>query len=41
MLDRIRDSANALFEEDTAEMRARYPEMKIADERDVAYFWYR
>jgi hypothetical protein len=31
VLDRIRDSANALFEKDTAEMRARYPEMPIAD----------
>lgn len=36
VLDRIRDSAEALFEKDTAEMRVRYPEMPAADDIDVS-----
>lgn len=32
VLDRIRNSAEALFEKDTAEMRVRYPELLGADE---------
>jgi hypothetical protein len=36
VLDRIRDSGEALFEKDTAEMRVRYPEMPTADDIDVS-----
>jgi hypothetical protein len=39
VLDRIRDSADALFEKDTAEMRARYPEMPASDETDGSNFF--
>jgi hypothetical protein len=36
VLDRIRDSDVALFEKDTADMRARYPEMPAADKIDAS-----
>jgi hypothetical protein len=36
VLDRIRDSAEGLFEKDTAEMRVRDPEMPAADDIDVS-----
>lgn len=36
VLDRIRNSAEALFEKDTAEMRARYPELSAVDEVEAS-----
>ena len=36
VLDRISNSAEALFEKDTADMRARYPELPAADEIEAS-----
>lgn len=36
VLDRIRNSTEALFEKDTADMRARYPELPAADEIEAS-----
>ena len=36
VLDRIRDSAEVLFEKDVADMRARYPELPAADEIEAS-----
>jgi hypothetical protein len=36
VLDRIRGAAEALFEKDTAELRARYPDMPASDASDIS-----
>lgn len=38
VLDRIRDAADALFEKDTAEMRARYPNITVTDVSETSIF---